>query len=66
MLDNLSYQYSRVDDIVRGIKKKQAPRSTQPLKPTIEQEGDADAEQVIPGDDRNGNFGFVLNEILVL
>lgn len=38
----------RIDDIVSGIKKKQAPGSNQPSKPTIEQEGDADTEQMIP------------------
>ncbi|KAG5522913.1 hypothetical protein RHGRI_034908 [Rhododendron griersonianum] len=37
----------RIDDIVSGIKKKQAPGST-PSKPTIEQEGEADNEQMIP------------------
>ncbi|GMP33684.1 hypothetical protein CsSME_00006894 [Camellia sinensis var. sinensis] len=39
----------RIDDIVSGIKKKQAPGVGQaPSKPTIEQEGDADNEQMIP------------------
>nr|CAN81759.1 hypothetical protein VITISV_043392 [Vitis vinifera] len=39
----------RIDDIVSGIKKKQAPGAGQaPSKPTIEQEGDADNEQMIP------------------
>lgn len=37
----------RIDDIVSGIKKKQAPGAG-PAKPTIEQEGDADTEQMIP------------------
>ncbi|KAI7728709.1 hypothetical protein M8C21_019080 [Ambrosia artemisiifolia] len=38
----------RIDDIVSGIKKRQAPGSNQPSKPTIETEGDADNEQMIP------------------
>lgn len=39
----------RIDDIVSGIKKKQAPGAGQASsKPTIEQEGDADNEQMIP------------------
>ncbi|THG03389.1 hypothetical protein TEA_026028 [Camellia sinensis var. sinensis] len=38
----------RIDDIVSGIKKKQAPGAQAPSKPTIEQEGDADNEQMIP------------------
>lgn len=39
----------RIDDIVSGIKKKQAPGSTQgPTKPQVEEEGDADNEQMIP------------------
>ncbi|CAN6444530.1 unnamed protein product [Victoria cruziana] len=39
----------RIDDIVSGIKKKQAPGASQaPSKPQIEQEGDADNEQMIP------------------
>ncbi|CAK9177941.1 unnamed protein product [Ilex paraguariensis] len=38
----------RIDDIVSGIKKKEAPGSQAPSKPTIEQEGDADNEQMIP------------------
>ncbi|AED93554.1 T-complex protein 1 subunit gamma [Arabidopsis thaliana] len=37
----------RIDDIVSGIKKKQAPGSG-PSKPTIETEGDADNEQILP------------------
>ncbi|KAL1212727.1 T-complex protein 1 subunit gamma [Cardamine amara subsp. amara] len=37
----------RIDDIVSGIKKKQAPGSG-PTKPTIETEGDADNEQILP------------------
>lgn len=39
----------RIDDIVSGIKKKQAPgASSAPKQPQIEQEGDADNEQIIP------------------
>jgi T-complex protein 1 subunit gamma len=39
----------RIDDIVSGIKKKQAPgASSAPKQPQIEQEGDADNEQMIP------------------
>lgn len=38
----------RIDDIVSGIKKKQAPGAGAPQKPAIEQEGDADNEQMIP------------------
>ncbi|GFZ03730.1 TCP-1/cpn60 chaperonin family protein [Actinidia rufa] len=39
----------RIDDIVSGIKKKQAPGASKgPSKPTIDQEGDADGEQIIP------------------
>ncbi|CAA2963156.1 T-complex protein 1 subunit gamma isoform X2 [Olea europaea var. sylvestris] len=39
----------RIDDIVSGIKKKQAPGASQgPSKPKIEEEGDADNEQMIP------------------
>ncbi|KAH0890955.1 hypothetical protein HID58_053384 [Brassica napus] len=37
----------RIDDIVSGIKKKQAPGAG-PSKPTIETEGDADNEQILP------------------
>ncbi|XP_010464159.1 PREDICTED: T-complex protein 1 subunit gamma-like [Camelina sativa] len=37
----------RIDDIVSGIKKKQAPGAG-PTKPTIETEGDADNEQILP------------------
>lgn len=37
----------RIDDIVSGIKKKQAPGAG-PSKPQIEQEGDADNEQILP------------------
>ncbi|WCJ44676.1 T-complex protein 1 subunit gamma [Euphorbia peplus] len=37
----------RIDDIVSGIKKKQAPGSG-PSKPTIETEADADGEQILP------------------
>ena len=37
----------RIDDIVSGIKKKQAPGAG-PSKPTIETEGDADGEQILP------------------
>lgn len=36
----------RIDDIVSGIKKRQAP--TQQSKPTIETGEDADNEQMIP------------------
>ncbi|KAK6919577.1 Chaperonin Cpn60/GroEL/TCP-1 family [Dillenia turbinata] len=39
----------RIDDIVSGIKKKQAPGAgLAPTKPKIEEEGDADGEQIIP------------------
>lgn len=38
----------RIDDIVSGIKKKQAPGSGQAQKPTVETEADADSEQVLP------------------
>ncbi|KAM7471315.1 hypothetical protein LguiA_009498 [Lonicera macranthoides] len=40
----------RIDDIVSGIKKKQAPGAGAgiPSKPTVEQEGDADNEGMIP------------------
>lgn len=39
----------RIDDIVSGIKKKQAPGAGQaPSKPKIEEEGDADNEQILP------------------
>jgi T-complex protein 1 subunit gamma len=38
----------RIDDIVSGIKKKQPPGASAPQKPTMEQEGDADNEQMIP------------------
>ncbi|KAK9180594.1 hypothetical protein WN943_029805 [Citrus x changshan-huyou] len=39
----------RIDDIVSGIKKKQAPGSGQaPSKPQIETEADADSEQILP------------------
>ncbi|CAM0910428.1 unnamed protein product [Alopecurus aequalis] len=37
----------RIDDIVSGIKKKQAPGGA-PKQPQIETEGDADTEQMIP------------------
>ena len=37
----------RIDDIVSGIKKKQATSST-PTKPQIEDEKDVDSEQMIP------------------
>lgn len=37
----------RIDNIVSGIKRKQAPGS-QPSKPQIEQADDADNEQMIP------------------
>ncbi|KMZ68236.1 T-complex protein 1 subunit gamma [Zostera marina] len=40
----------RIDDIVSGIKKRQAPGSGPPSqsKPKVEEEGDADNEQMIP------------------
>ncbi|KAL7083926.1 hypothetical protein ACP275_14G192200 [Erythranthe tilingii] len=38
----------RIDDIVSGIKKKQAPGAGGPSKPTIEEEGNADNENMIP------------------
>ncbi|RWW42469.1 hypothetical protein BHE74_00051985, partial [Ensete ventricosum] len=39
----------RIDDIVSGIKKKQAPGAgPTPSKPKIEDEGDADNEQILP------------------
>ncbi|KAJ4715768.1 T-complex protein 1 subunit gamma [Melia azedarach] len=39
----------RIDDIVSGIKKKQAPGAGQaPSKPKIETEADADSEQILP------------------
>lgn len=39
----------RIDDIVSGIKKKQAPGSGQaPSNPQIETEADADSEQILP------------------
>lgn len=39
----------RIDDIVSGIKKKQAPGAGQaPSKPKIETEADADNEQILP------------------
>ena len=39
----------RIDDIVSGIKKKQAPGSSpNPSQPQIEGEGDADGEQILP------------------
>ncbi|KAM3345559.1 T-complex protein 1 subunit gamma [Capsicum galapagoense] len=39
----------RIDDIVSGIKKKQAPGASQgPSKPKIDEEGDADNDQLIP------------------
>ncbi|XP_073008595.1 T-complex protein 1 subunit gamma [Typha latifolia] len=38
----------RIDDIVSGIKKKQAPGAGPTPKPKIEEEGDADNEQMIP------------------
>ena len=37
----------RIDDIVSGIKKKQAPGAG-PSKPKIETEADADGEQILP------------------
>lgn len=38
----------RIDDIVSGIKKKQAPGAGQAPKPKIETEADADGEQILP------------------
>ncbi|CAN4105551.1 unnamed protein product [Withania somnifera] len=38
----------RIDDIVSGIKKKQAPGASGPSKPKIEEEGEADNDQLIP------------------
>ncbi|CAA2996628.1 T-complex 1 subunit gamma [Olea europaea subsp. europaea] len=39
----------RIDDIVSGIKKKQAPGASQgPSKPKIKEEGDVDNEEMIP------------------
>lgn len=38
----------RIDDIVSGIKKKQAPGAQAPSKPQIETEADADSEQILP------------------
>lgn len=38
----------RIDDIVSGIKKKQAPGAGQAPKPKVETEGDADNEQILP------------------
>ncbi|KAL2941937.1 T-complex protein 1 subunit gamma [Bienertia sinuspersici] len=38
----------RIDDIVSGIKKQQAPGSQAPSKPQVEQADDADNEQMIP------------------
>ena len=38
----------RIDDIVSGIKKKQAPGAGAPSKPTVETEADADSEQILP------------------
>ena len=38
----------RIDDIVSGIKKKQAPGAGGAPKPQIETEGDADGEQILP------------------
>ncbi|KAA3479815.1 T-complex protein 1 subunit gamma [Gossypium australe] len=39
----------RIDDIVSGIKKKQAPGAGQgPSKPKVETEADADGEQILP------------------
>jgi len=37
----------RIDDIVSGIKKKQAPGAA-PSKPKVETEADADSEQILP------------------
>lgn len=38
----------RIDDIVSGIKKKQAPGSSVAAKPQVEDEKDVDSEQMIP------------------
>ncbi|CAN4115357.1 unnamed protein product [Withania somnifera] len=38
----------RIDDIVSGIKKKQAPGAGGPSKPKVEEEGEADNDQLIP------------------
>lgn len=39
----------RIDDIVSGIKKKQAPGAgPTPSRPNVEEEGDADNEQMLP------------------
>ncbi|XP_056172573.1 T-complex protein 1 subunit gamma [Syzygium oleosum] len=38
----------RIDDIVSGIKKKQAPGSGPAQKPQVETEADADGEQILP------------------
>lgn len=38
----------RIDDIVSGIKKKQAPGASGSSKPKIETEADADNEQILP------------------
>jgi T-complex protein 1 subunit gamma len=38
----------RIDDVVSGIKKKQAPGSSAPAKPQVEDEKDVDSEQMIP------------------
>ncbi|KAE8694940.1 T-complex protein 1 subunit gamma [Hibiscus syriacus] len=38
----------RIDDIVSGIKKKQAPGAGQAPKPKVETEADADGEQILP------------------
>ncbi|KAK8663764.1 hypothetical protein V6N13_083569 [Hibiscus sabdariffa] len=38
----------RIDDIVSGIKKKQAPGAGQAQKPKVETEADADGEQILP------------------
>lgn len=38
----------RIDDIVSGIKKKQAPGAGAPSKPKVEEEGEAENEALIP------------------
>ncbi|KAK7380168.1 hypothetical protein VNO78_32638 [Psophocarpus tetragonolobus] len=38
----------RIDDVVSGIKKKQASGASGPSKPKVETEADADSEQILP------------------
>ncbi|EFH58701.1 hypothetical protein ARALYDRAFT_317456 [Arabidopsis lyrata subsp. lyrata] len=45
--DAYNVKSQTIDDIVSGIKKKQAPGAG-PTKPTIETEGDAENEQILP------------------